>query len=51
VLVKISQEALGKELRSKVVGSIPGQPGQQFFNPKLQKNQQGTLSQGNGNLQ
>jgi len=32
------------------VYSIPSRPCQQFFNPALQKNQQGTLSQGNSNL-
>jgi len=37
------------ELRSKVVGSIPGHHCQQFFNPGSQKNQQGT-SQGNSSL-
>jgi len=35
----------------KVVGSIPGCKCQQFFNHGLQKNQLGTLSQGNSNLQ
>jgi len=43
--------AHGCELRSKVVGSIPGRLCQQFFHPRLQKNQQGTLSKGIGNLQ
>jgi len=38
------------EKRSKVFGSNP-QPYQQFFNPRSQKNQLGTLSQGNSNLQ
>jgi len=39
------------ELRSKVKGSIPSSPRHQFFNPGLQKNQVGILSQGNSNLQ
>jgi len=33
------------------VGSIPGRPCQQIFNHGLHKNQQGTLCQGNNNLQ
>jgi len=44
-------EASDWELRSRVVGSNPNRPCQQFFYTVLQKNQQGTLSQGNSNLQ
>jgi len=40
-----------RELKSKVVGSNPSHPCQHFFKPGLQKNQQGTLSQGNSKLQ
>jgi len=39
---------LAWELRPKVVGSIPTMPA--IFQPRIAKNQQGTLSQGISNL-
>jgi len=47
-------EVMGIWLRAKTLGCrfkpYP-QPCREFFNPRLQKNQQGTPSQGNSNLQ
>jgi len=50
--VTVAEKSLAPdwELRSKVVGSNQRQS-QQCFIPRLQKNQQGTLSQGNSSLQ
>jgi len=50
VAVTERSKAPDREQRSKVVGIIPNSPWQQFFNPGLQKNQLGHLSQGNSDL-